>query len=103
MCYTCYELYGKPKIINDKTKHSAKLISEIYDFNSVGGNCHIVIDDFNVESESIEWCLSEGLSMNIHKHNKKQLMIEHKFLKTFLTLTEDERVSALAIFEGWIQ
>jgi len=102
MCYGCYEEYNCPAIINDKTKTAAKLVEKVYELNEAGGSCHIVIDDFNIEDCHIQWCLDEGLKTNIHEHDKTELAIERELLDTFLSMTIEERASALAIYEGWI-
>ena len=103
MCYTCYKEYGKPEIVNDKTIKAAELVQQIYEYNSAGSNCHIVLDDFNIEDGSIDWCLSEGLGVNIHKSSKEQLDVERECLMSFKDMTVEERASALAIAEGWIE
>ncbi len=38
-----------------------ELMGLIYEHNSVGCCGHIVFDDFNLEDESIQWCLDEAL------------------------------------------
>lgn len=102
MCYGCYKEYGEPAIINARTQAAAKLADAVYEFNCVGGNCHIVLDDFNIEDSHIDWCLDEGLKTNIHDHDNEQLEIEKNCLIAFKVLTVKERASALAIHQGWI-
>lgn len=102
MCYGCYEEYGSPKIVNDATKHAANLIGAIYEFNCVGGNAHIVLDDFNIEDSNIDWCLNEALNTNVHGHSEIQLQSERECLTALKGLTVEERASALAIHNGWI-
>ena len=44
--------------------HEAKLkaaIRLVYDYSSVGGGLHIVLDDGNVEDYHIEWCMKEAI------------------------------------------
>lgn len=103
MCYVCYEERGSPKIVNDTTRRAADAISSVYDFNSVGGNAHIVFDDWNIDDESIDYCLGNGLRENIHEHTDAHLAIERRALTTFRALSLDERASALALQWGMIE
>jgi len=103
MCYGCYKEYGSPAIITKTTQHVANLVAKVYEFSSVGGNAHVVIDDYNIEDDHIDWCLREGLSSNVHEHDEKQLAIEKELLEALRLLSIDERVSALAIHDGFIK
>ena len=102
MCYGCYEEAGKPAIVNHKTRQVAKAVSKIYEYNGVGSNAHIVVDDWNLDDESIDWSLTEGLSSNVHESTAEQLDIERQCLTLLKSLTEDERYSALAIQRGFV-
>lgn len=102
MCKACYEESGSPKIINDKTRKASELIKAVYEFNLVGGNCHLVLDDFNLEDSAIDWCLKEGITSNVHEHNAEQLKTEVECLLFLKTLTLDERTSAMAMYRNWI-
>lgn len=99
MCYSCYTEDGSPSIINDKTLQAAKLIEEVFEYSDVGGNAHVVIDDWNVSNDTIDWCLNVGIPGNVHEAGIEQLAIEYKCLQFLLELNYDERVSALAIYE----
>ena len=103
MCYGCYKEYGEPKIVNQKTIKGVELVKQIYSYNLVGSNCHIVLDDFNIEDSDIDWCLNESLDKNIHGSTKKQLEIERECLELFRYMTLGERASTLAMVEGWIE
>jgi len=78
-------------------KKATDLIKSIYEFNVVGGNCHIVIDDYNIDDGSIDWCLKHGLSSNIHEHTEKQLKIEKECLETLKVLSISNRKKVLDI------
>lgn len=91
MCIGCYEDYGRPKIINDYTRFAAAAINAVRTENPVGGELHIVIDDWNLEDSSLAFCA---------KHVKTAAERAcHDVLKA---LDLDERASAMAIAEGWI-
>ncbi len=66
------------------------LIAAVYKYNSVGANCHIVIDDDNYDDDSIRFCL-DSLAENIHESTPEQIEIERKLLNNLLILTENER------------
>ncbi len=103
MCYGCYVEYGEPKIVSDATKKAALLVDAIYEFSCVGGNAHIVVDDFNIEDPNIDWCLDEALKTNVHEADEVQLKVERECLEAFKAMTITERASALAIHEGWLE
>ena len=94
MCIGCYQEMGSPRIVNEATTAAARLVRRVYETHPGGGAGHIVFDDFNLEDDNIEWCIENGPSMD------DQTMAA---LLAFQPLTEDERASALALFEGWIE
>lgn len=79
----------------DPMEKVADLIEEIYRFNSVGGNCHIVLDDHNIDDGSIDYCLTHGLSDNVHEHTEKQIKIEKECLEAFRALSMSNRKKVL--------
>ena len=104
MCYGCYEEAGKPAIVNDKTKKAAELIKDLYkqDGCGVGGYAHVVTDDWNLEDGNIDWCITEaekGEYEHISEEGKHACINTLKYLKG---LTEDERYSALALVDNFI-
>jgi len=78
----------------EKTKN---LIHEIYQFNAVGANCHIVLDDGNIEDEHIQWCLDVAVVENYHKSTPSQLETEKQVLKLLLSMTMEERSDLLDV------
>ena len=69
MCETCWREYGSPQIINPLIRRAEKLIARVYEHGSVGGNLHIVIDDWNIEDEHIKFCIKH---FNDYKPNYKK-------------------------------
>ena len=96
MCRGCFETYGEPVIINERTIKAAKLIKAVYEYSCVGGGCHIVLDDWNIETDHVQWCLD-----NHHNYceSDEQVAAEKECLELFITLSKDERASALAQFD----
>ncbi len=88
----CYEY-----VVNPAVELAAELIDTVYEYSGVGGNCHIVTDDYNIEDEYIHWCLDVALKDNIHEADEGQLAAEKACLEQLLKLTEDERWSAIQL------
>lgn len=108
MCYKCYENAGKPAILNDKVRKAADLIDEIYDSEdgAVGGLAHIVVDDWNVENNNIDYVIEYAKEDGINK--KSDLSEETRLaclnaMEFFKELTLEERHSAMALHYGFIE
>jgi hypothetical protein len=101
MCYQCWLKEGEYSIINKKTKEAARLISNIYktDDGVCGGIAHIVVDDWNLGDNSIDFCLNDTDDVDISKRCKNACI---KGLKYLRELTIEERYSAMAIADGII-
>lgn len=100
MCETCWSERGSHKIVSEKTTKAAELIQAIYDSEDggAGGYAHIVVDDWNLEDESIDF------SLNAINEGDLAAETGHACLEclTFLKgLTWEERVSAMAIQNGY--
>lgn len=98
MCVGCWEEYGSPRIVNPAVLAAAKVIDAVYAFSCVGGNLHVVIDDWNLDlcNEADAY-----IATNIHEASAEQLAAERECLRLLLSLDEDERASALAIRDGY--
>lgn len=64
MCTSCWIAAGAPKETGPHINKAARLIAAVYaqPNGGVGGNLHIVVDDFNIERYHIERCLDDGLT-----------------------------------------
>jgi len=100
MCYGCWDTYGSPKLQTPDVLKAAKLIGEVYEHSAVGGNAHIVLDDWNLEKHHIDWCLSEA--GNFHEAGPEQLKAEKDCLQALQAMSLRKRASALALHEGLI-
>lgn len=103
MCYQCYIDSGKPEVVNDRVKSAAAAITKLYEHPDcgVGGYAHIVVDDWNTEDGNIDYCLMEALGGKYDIDEEgRQLCIE--VLNKLKPLTEDERITALAIHNKFI-
>jgi hypothetical protein len=96
MCIDCWLDYEDSKVINDKVTTAVKLINELYDYHSAGGNLHVVLDDWNLDS--IETC--KNFIDNEQDPIKKE--IELRVYNHISNITENELASALALKSSFI-
>lgn len=88
MCIICYEEeYGSPRVINENVLRAADLAKDINPF----GHFHIVVEDFNLEDDNVDFCLKLSTDDN-----------ELAFGRLFRSLSIDERATALALADGFI-
>lgn len=96
MCEGCYEDYGSPRIINEKTLTAARLIHEIYELMCNGGNMHIVLDDWNLEDDDLAFCadlIAKGGDA-FYRDTTELLALERACCDLMLTMTIEERAAA---------
>jgi len=91
MCFECWDDAGRPAIVNDRTVRAAKLIAAVFEESAVGGKLHVLIDDWNEGNEIVEFC--RGVI---------ETEAERECLNAIDLLSVDERISALAIHEGFV-
>jgi hypothetical protein len=95
MCYGCWMESGKPNIRNERVERAAKAVTALYGEHFAGGKMHIVTDDWNCEDSNVAFCADL-----IAKEGGDDL--EKECLAAFQALSDDERVSALALEHGWL-
>ncbi len=123
MCYGCWEEAGKPTTDTPAVRHAAKMVEQLYEHPNciVGGNLHIVTDDWNIEDSNLEFCRycieHEGQmpldddAADFHKryNDEKranpdppdQLDVERQCLEALAALSEEDRHAALALNDGF--
>lgn len=59
MCLSCWKEAGSPTELPENVDELIQLIKELYatEMGGAGGPLHIVLDDWNLEDDNIEWCL----------------------------------------------
>lgn len=102
MCYSCYEEYGKPAIVTDEIRQAAKLIEKVYDFSGVGGHLHIVLDDWNISDDSLDFC-DRHIDAEGYDCPQGQIEAELACLNAFRKLSISHRAAALALHEGFLK
>ena len=95
MCKQCWEEAGNPRIDNPEVRKAQQLISELYEIHSSGGDLHIVLDDWNVDNESLKFCYYEILLDTKLDRNDRDLHL--KVYYQLMKLTPQERISVLAL------
>lgn len=101
MCIDCWKSYDEPRIINDFTRKIAKAISKVYKYHCTGGHLHIVIDDWNLDNESVSFC-RDYIDKNKFKYSAGQIEAEKECVTLLILASIEERASALAIQRGYI-
>lgn len=121
MCYGCWEEAEKPIIDTPAVRAAAASIAEVYEHACMGGNLHIVLDDWNLEDGSLDFCRGciegagvmpdDGNLAECHRryNDKKranpdppeQLAAERRCCELLTALSVEERASALALHDGF--
>ena len=99
MCEECWEdKYSKAAIVNGRTKEMSQRIKRLYERPGCGcgGTLHIVLDDWNLDDNSINFCIED---MKPDEHAYK---VEMRLARALLDMLPQERASALAIKDGFI-
>ena len=69
-----------------------ELVNIIYsEYNNAGGYLHIVLDDGNIESEIIEWCIKDCIS-KIEDVKEKEVYLECAELLLKLSYSSRKRL-----------
>lgn len=103
MCINCYIEKGKPRIINKYVLSTAAAVQNVYSHPdcTVGGYGHIVFDDWNLDTESIKFCIQSATNGK-QDIDKFGTMLCLDALHQFRGLSVEERATALAIAHGYI-
>ena len=100
MCVQCWEEYGREVIDNPAVRAASKAADAVYEFSCVGGNLHVLLDDWNLDDSFFDGGdddYARSIDENIHEAGRDQLAAERYCLGLFRALTEAERASALAL------
>ncbi len=102
MCQSCWEEMGSPKIWNEATRTGLKFARLVYDQmnGGAGGGLHIVLDDWNLEDDSIQHCIdAKPYTRNGVDYDFTLTPVEQECAKHLLTMTMDERGAMLACMD----
>lgn len=100
MCEQCYAEIGSPAIVSEKTRAAAALIARVFEFSDVSGNLHAQLDDCNMGDQHFFGEFKQYLDPKLTWPG--QIEAERECYAALKALTVEERWSALAIHEGWV-
>jgi len=93
MCISCWEEYGSPRIDTAEIRAAVVAVTAVYGESPVGGNLHVVLDDWNIEDEHVRGWIDYAAEPITEA--------ERACGAALARLTESERASALAIYDGF--
>ncbi len=99
MCEYCWNKY-KPVKISPLVKSIANLVKKIYMFHSTGGSLHIVLDDWNIDNSSLDFCESL-IRTNEYNESRRLLKLEVECINLLKKVDIDTRATALAYERGY--
>jgi hypothetical protein len=103
MCHGCFEEYGSPAIFTDATREAARLIRET---DGHSGYLHIVLDDWNLEDDHLEFCAGEiakaRAGFGDGRSSPDELAREWEIYETMRSMSLDERATAMAIADDYL-
>jgi hypothetical protein len=102
MCIGCWAKFNHADVDNERVQRAVELIAAIYEFNCVGGNMHIQLDDWNLETRNFTRSDRRRIAKNLHEHTAEQLAAEFACFDHMRWMTVAERASALARFDGFL-
>jgi len=97
MCINCWREYGSPEIKNERVDKAIELIGKVYECHGAGGGLHIVLDDFNIDNDSVQFCVCHINQVEYQENaSPGRLKAERECLVLLRGMTMMERASALA-------
>jgi len=87
MCQHCYESEGSP-VPGADARAIASRLNEVDPF----GGCHIVVEDWNMEDEHIQYCID----------NSSTTDTEREIMRDLLKLPLDQRYAAIAYAQEFV-
>lgn len=98
MCANCWEeRFAKAQIDNGAVRTAVKAIANVYDHGCCGGNLHCEVDDWNIEDGFFTGDF-KPCDPNVPE---EQLAAEQMCYDLLKSLSEAERASALALYDGY--
>lgn len=101
MCKWCWDKY-KPVEVSPLVKSVANLIKKIYAFHSAGGSLHIVLDDWNLDNSSLEFC-EYLIRVNKYNESRRLINLEVECINLLRGADINTRATALALANYYIK
>lgn len=86
---------------SERIDQAISLMDDVYQYDGVGGNLHIVLDDKNVNDDSIKWCLTDAIGkydrsgMDEEDNEASRTEVEIELANLLLTMTVFERLAVV--------
>lgn len=90
-------IYGRNFLITEEIIKIIKLVKIVYKWSIVGGNCHVVVDDCNLDDQNIDFCLR--LIEEDLESSKNKLKAERCLMKLLKQLSLDTRSYIFELLE----
>jgi hypothetical protein len=87
MCFGCYLEAGSPAP-NDEAKAIGIRLRDVDAF----GGCHIVVSDWNLEDDNIDFCIDYPTTTDA----------EREIMRALKVLPDDQRYAAMAVADHYI-
>lgn len=95
MCDQCVRDHGGLAQATPEIIAAARAIERAYAFAPTGGRGHIVLDDYNVEDESIDWCLGPECDKYASEDPEEEAAVMEALRVVRALPTEQSRVTAV--------
>ncbi|MCA9366876.1 hypothetical protein KC887_01260 [Candidatus Kaiserbacteria bacterium] len=99
MCQECANHYEMVPVTKE-IKETAALVSCIYVEHGVGGNLHVLLDDWNIDGNVDKEWHSQNIQINYADMSPEGQAAERAVLAAFVDMTENERAMVLRIASG---
>ena len=107
MCYPCWLENGRAAVINQSTISAAKSINHLYtcEGGEAGGALHLVLDGWNIWDNCLAYCrdVLDGRKKRHAMSSSALMLVEKDVLERLENLSTQERCSALAMSEHFIE
>ena len=101
MCKDCWKKSGSPTDLPPIYEQFAELYGQLYDFNSVGGPLHAVLDDWNLDGHIEPYPgLTYEDEMDQTDNTEYVYLICQEIADLLHAMTLDQRRAALAKVDG---
>jgi len=102
MCSECWRKhYGGVKKYSPEIDAAVEAIAKVYEHTMSGGHLHIVVDDFNLEDDSLAFCRRELKAPLMADETQEKRDAEEACLDLLEKLSVEDRAAALALHDGY--
>lgn len=101
MCKDCWKKSGSPTDLPATYERFAELVRDLYDFHSVGGPLHVVLDDWNLDGHITPYPGETYIDEYDQTDNTEYVyLISQEIADLLNAMSPPERRAALAKVDG---